>query len=305
MNNKLLLILLSLIAPLAFLASLLSGHTILSWDSPILWQIRMPLSITAFVVGAMLALSGLYLQILLNNPLADPSILGISGGCATFYLFGLLAAIPSMFLPGISLLGGIISILFLTFTSRSFNSYRLLLSGVILASGWGAIISLILILLPNQSLHNSLFWLLGDLSLNTPSYSSLFFLVLFTTIGLILAPGLNLLALGELHAKNLGVKIKQHHWMLFMMSSLLTAFAVTTAGCIGFVGLITPHILRLLNCHDHRYLVPGTVLCGGSLVCLANALSRLLAAPMIIPVGIMTCCLGVPLVLVILQRRAT
>lgn len=272
----------------------------------ILWELRMPRVAAAFVAGALLALAGLQMQVLLGNPLADPYILGISGGAAV-------AALGALWLDGGPLAtgvaafsGALLSTLLVFSLARddgNRSSGRLLLTGVVTAAGWGALIVFILTLAPPGKLRGMLFWLTGDLSFaSLPTMSAVVLL-----IGLIVAwsraRALNLLVRGEVTAAASGVDTRRLRRLLYFNAALLTATAVTLGGTVGFVGLVVPHLLRLLAGSDHRVLVPAAVLGGGTLLVVADTLARTMAAPQQLPVGVLTAFIGVPLFLLLLRRQ--
>ncbi|MGD9153222.1 MAG: iron ABC transporter permease [Gammaproteobacteria bacterium] len=271
----------------------------------IIMQIRMPRVFTAFIVGGLLSLSGALMQVLLRNPLADPYVLGISGGAAVASLLVMLVGIFTSFIYVWAFVGSLFSMLLvmsLVRNSRNFSSLQLLLTGVVIAAGWAAVISFILAISPQSNLRGMLFWLMGDLSYAKFSYWHLLILVAGLLVSLCLAKPLNILARGELTAKSLGINTQRLSWLLYFITSLLTACAVSIAGCIGFVGLIVPHMLRQFGNNDHRFILPGSVLLGGILLTLADTLSRSLMAPIQLPVGVVTAIVGVPCFLFLLQR---
>jgi len=276
-----------------------------SLDHQILLELRIPRMSTAFVTGALLGIAGALMQVLLRNPLADPYILGVSGGASVAALLAIMAGASGMMLSGSAFAGALLSTL-LVFTLAhgrgNWDSTRLLLTGVVLAAGWGAVISLLLAISPGTQLHGMLFWLMGDLGFSrTPLVGSLVLLFLLP-VTLAISPSLNLLARGELPAASLGVTVGRLRTTIYVLASLATASAVTQAGNIGFVGLIAPHMLRLLGARDHRLLIPGVALLGGTLLLLADAISRLIIEPRQLPVGVLTALLGVPLFLLLLFR---
>jgi iron complex transport system permease protein len=179
-----------------------------------------------------------------------------------------------------------------------------LLTGVVIASGWAALIGFILTVSPAAGLKNMLFWLMGDLSFAGNALPGLLVLGAGLAITLGVGRDLNILARGELQAMALGVTTGTLSLLVYVIASLLTASAVTLAGSVGFVGLIVPHLIRLLGATDHRSLLPCAVLLGGSLVVCADTLARTLLAPQQLPVGIITALLGVPLFLYLLNRHA-
>lgn len=284
--------------------ALLSGPT----DVPgqIIWQLRLPRVASAFACGALLALSGAILQALLRNPLADPYILGISGGAAVGALTAMLLGLARAAINFAALAGAITTIslvLALSFFSRDRGILTLLLTGIALSAAFSGVIALILTVAPASQLHSMLFWLMGDL--NHSGNPGIVWLVLIVASGLslILAPSINVLTLGEEEAKSLGVNLRLTQITLIFIAALATATAVVEAGSIGFVGLVVPHLVRLAGLNDYRWLLPACVLVGGSLVTLADTLARTLIAPIQLPVGILTIFLGAPVLLILLLRR--
>lgn len=274
-------------------------------DGQILRELRLPRAANAFITGALLGLAGALMQVLLRNPLADPYILGVSGGASVGALLALTAGAGAMALHSAAFTGALVSML-LVFTLAhgrgSWDTTRLLLTGVVLAAGWGAVISLLLTLGANTRLQGMLFWLMGDLGYAQTALPGALALLLVAPAALLIAPALNLLASGELQAAALGIEVPRMRMLVYLLASLATASAVTQAGNIGFVGLVAPHMLRLAGARDHRVLVPAVLLLGGTLLSLADALSRLLVEPRQLPVGVLTALLGVPLFLFLLYR---
>ena len=276
-------------------------------NQQIVSKFRLPRTLTAFTVGALLAIAGALLQVLLRNPLADPYILGVSGGAAVAALLAMIAGLAGALLMGSALIGSLISVLLVFGLSRigsGNHQLRLLLTGVVVAAGWGAIISLILSLSPTRQFHGMLFWLMGDLSgIHTPGVG---LVVMFLGAGIawLFARPLNLLARGEDFAASLGENPTRLRNLIYFLASILTATAVALAGSIGFVGLVIPHLLRLAGINDHRWLLPQCLLLGGSFLVLADALSRAVIAPQQLPVGVVTALIGVPLFLYLLIRSS-
>lgn len=268
-------------------------------------ELRLPRALAAFAVGGLLAVAGALMQILLRNPLADPYVLGLSGGAAVAALLAMLAGLSTWWVSGSALLGALGSTLLvfgLAHGRGSWTPTRLLLTGIVVASGWGALIMFLLAIGPVERLPGMLYWLMGDLAYARSPWPALTVLVLVSLVLLPLGRSLNVLARGPLQAAALGLPVRGLERLVFLLTSLLAATAVTTAGSIGFVGLIVPHGLRLLVGNDQRVVLPGAALLGGSVLLLADALARTLLAPEQLPVGIMTALLGVPLFLYLLQR---
>ena len=268
-------------------------------------ELRLPRALSAFAVGGLLALAGALLQVLLRNPLADPYILGISGGAACGALLSLLAGLSASWVSGNAFIGALAAMTLVFGLARAGEvqtQTRLLLTGVVVASGFGALISLILATAPAARLPGMVFWLLGDLSYAAAPALGWATLGAGLLVSLSIARALNLLARGERVAAALGENPARLRGIIYLTASLLTAVAVTLAGAIGFVGLIVPHALRLLAGSDHRWLLPLAVLLGGSFLTLADTLARSLAAPIQLPVGVLTALLGVPVFLYLLGR---
>lgn len=320
MNKRLALTLLLLaFAPVSLLLALRYGSVATDWGT--LWQalpqgapdtittaileLRLPRALAAFAVGGMLALAGALLQVLLRNPLADPYVLGISGGAATAALGALLLGLGGLWVNAGAFAGALFAMFLVFGLSRAggaWTSSRLLLTGVVLAAGFGAVISLLLALAPQAPLAGMVFWLLGDLGYSRTPGIGLFALVAGLALALALARPLNLLARGEAVAATLGENPVHLRLAVYFLASLLTATAVTLGGSIGFVGLVVPHLLRLVSGTDHRWLLPQSVLLGGGFLTVADTLARAVVAPLQLPVGVLTALLGVPVFLYLLAR---
>jgi len=286
------------------LGSILTGHGEGVARGAVL-ELRLPRTLAAFATGALLAQAGALMQVLLRNPLADPYVLGISGGAASAALVALGAGLAGLALSASAFAGALLAMVLvfgLAHGGGAWSANRLLLTGVVLAAGWGAFISLVLALSPDASLRGMLFWLMGDLSGAAHPGPPLAVAAAGLVLALPLARELNVLTTGSLQAGALGVNVARLHTAIYLLASLLTAAAVTVAGSIGFVGLVVPHALRLLGVRDHRVLLPGAALLGGTLLVLADTLARTVVAPQQLPVGVITAALGVPLFLVLLRR---
>lgn len=271
-------------------------------------ELRLPRALGAFAVGGLLSLAGVLMQVLLRNPLGDPYILGVSGGAAFAVLLSMLLGLPAAWLTGTAFGGALLSMLTLFLLARTRGPHsdnRLLLTGVVMAAGWGALVSLVLALSPSARLPGMLFWLMGDLSDTDAPLAPLLLLGLGTLGAFGIARPLDLLQQGESQAAVLGVSTAGLLSTVFLLGSLLTAAAVTVAGSIGFIGLLVPHMFRFLGGSGHRLLIPGAVLLGGSLLLLADTLARTVAAPQQLPVGVITALLGVPVFLYLLNRQSS
>ncbi|MCH8264608.1 MAG: iron ABC transporter permease, partial [Proteobacteria bacterium] len=200
--------------------------------------------------------------------------------------------------------GALLSVVLVFGIANKFGRWsvtRLLLTGVVISAGWGAVINVLLTSSSSNNVQSMLFWLMGDLSQSRVGFGHLTVLLAGILGGLYLSRSLNVLVRGELVAASLGVNIKAMRLLLYLSASLLTATAVTIAGSVGFVGLIIPHMLRLLGARDHRLLLPCSILLGGSFLVIADALARTIIAPQQLPVGVVTAIIGVPSFLVILR----
>jgi iron complex transport system permease protein len=270
-------------------------------------ELRLPRALSAFAVGGLLAVAGALMQVLLRNPLADPYVLGVSGGAAVCALMALMIGLGGLFVDVAAFVGALGATLMVFMVSASgpagWTPLRLLLTGVVLAAGFAALISLMLALGPDSSLRGMLFWLMGDLSFAENPEGPLLLLLATTIAGVLAARHLNILSRGDLQALSLGVSVKPLRVGVYLSSSLLTAVAVTTAGSIGFVGLVIPHLVRTFTGSDHRILLPAAALAGGSLLVIADTLARSLFAPRQLPVGALTAVIGVPLFLVLIRRQ--
>ncbi len=268
-------------------------------------DLRLPRALTAFGIGGLLAVAGVLMQVLLRNPLAEPYILGSSGGAAVAALLGMLLGWGSAIVD-LAAFGGAMAATLLVFSiaqgTGSWTPTRLLLTGVVLAAGFSAATTLLLALSPDQNLRGMLFWLMGDLSFAYSPARSLWLLAAITIAGTLVARHLNVLARGELQAAIVGLPVASFRMIIFAVTALATAVSVTTVGVIGFIGLVIPHLIRLVAGSDHRILLPASALAGGSLLVVADTLARTVMAPRQLPVGALTAALGVPLFLILMSR---
>ncbi|CAG9180065.1 FecCD family ABC transporter permease [Cupriavidus pinatubonensis] len=320
---------LAAVAVAVFLLSLAFGSV--RMDAAQLWQaltgadtgtagaivrdLRLPRAAAAFACGGLLALSGALMQVLLRNPLAEPYVLGVSGGAAAGALGAMLLMLPLWAVQAGAASGALLSMVLVATLARRDLLHpqvqgghheagaRLLLTGVILASGWGALITLILAVAPEARLRGMLFWLTGDLG-GTAEYGvALAMLALAVLLAMPMARSLNVMLLGETVAQSLGVRVGRVRLATFVLASLSIAVAITTAGSIGFVGLVVPHLVRLAWGNDQRLLLPASALLGGALLMAADLIARTVIAPAQLPVGVITALLGVPTFLYLLLRR--
>lgn len=276
-----------------------------------LLELRVSRALTAFVTGAALSLAGVMMQALLRNPLADPYVLGISSGSAVGALAAIMAACAAWVIDAAAFAGAVVISMVLYLLARrdlrggsaaEGGTALLLLTGVILSSAGSALISLMLAIAADSQVRGMVFWLIGDLS-GAP-LRLLPWLVLGAGLLFALrsARALNVLALHAEAAATLGIRVGALRKGLFFCSGLLTASAVTTAGSVGFVGLIVPHACRFAFGPDHRLLIPAATLIGGAYLVLTDTLARTIIAPQQLPVGVITALIGTPVFLYQLHR---
>lgn len=275
-------------------------------EADIIRTLRLPRAVAAFACGGLLALAGALMQVLLRNPLADPYVLGISGGAAVGALGAILAGAASGWIDAgafIGALGATLLVFGLAHGDGSWTQTRLLLTGVIVAAGCGAAVALMLSLAPEGRVKGMLFWLMGDASSVSQPWPALAVLGLGLVAVLPFARELNLLSRGEITARALGVRVGRLRALVYGLGALLTGVAVTTVGSVGFVGLIVPHLVRLAIGNDQRLLLPAATLAGGVLLTAADTAARTVVAPIQLPVGVLTALFGVPVFLFLLTRH--
>jgi len=274
----------------------------------IIWQIRFPRVLLAALVGATLSLGGLVFQALLRNPLAEPYILGVSGGSAIGAIIGILAGFSKF--PGVSItafIGSIATLLMILGMSSGQSILKkdsLLLSGVMVNAFCSAVIMFLISMARDSRLHNIMFWLMGDLSLVKIEHVGVLAAIIFPCFILIFwySNPMNLLLLGKEMAQSMGVNTKVVTVTLLVITSLMVSATVSRCGLIGFVGLVIPHLLRLVFGPDHRILVPACVLGGGAYMVLCDLLARSLPKQGEMPVGVITAMIGAPLFIFLLKR---
>lgn len=273
----------------------------------IVWQLRWPRVILAATVGATLSLGGLVFQALLRNPLAEPYILGISGGSAVGAILGILLGFS--FFPGLaasSFAGSLIVLLLVLMLTgrREGNSDSLLLGGVMVNAFCGAIIMFLISVSQTTQMHKIIFWLMGDLSAAGSQSLPLLLAVLPCYLLIFfLAQPLNLLLTGQESASAMGVNVKAVMIILLIVTSFMVSLTVCQSGLIGFVGLTVPHVLRMLVGPDHRILVPASILTGASYLVVCDLLARSLPSQGEMSVGIVTALIGAPLFICLLWKE--
>jgi len=274
----------------------------------IIWQIRFPRVLLATLVGAALSLGGLVFQALLRNPLAEPYILGISGGSAIGAIIGILIGLSKF--PGVSLtaFAGSIAILLLILVMSSGQTIlkkdALLLSGVMVNAFCAAIIMFLISMTQDSRLHNIIFWLMGDLSMVDIGHAGILAAILCPCFILIFwfSNSMNLLLMGKEMAQTMGVNIKAVTVILLVVTSFMVSATVSYCGLVGFVGLVVPHLLRLVFGPDHRVLVPACVLGGGAYLVFCDVLARVLPKQGEMPAGVITAMIGAPIFIFLLKK---
>lgn len=287
------------------------GHSLSSQENLIIFSVRLPRIIFAGIVGASLSLGGVVFQALLRNPLADPYVLGISGGSALGAIIGILLGAGSFYL-GVPLLAflGALATVFLVFVVSGGNrgallDNSLLLSGVVVNAFFSAAILFFLSIANSMELHSITFWLMGDLSRASVKEIVVTAICLFIVFIFLYrqALKLNLIVQGEETALQLGVNVESTRQWTLVVTSLITAVAVSLGGIIGFVGIMVPHMMRLVFGSDHRLLLPVAALFGASFLVAADTVARVILAPAELPVGVITALCGAPYFIFLLKRK--
>ena len=271
----------------------------------VLLGVRLPRVLAGFGVGSLLALAGVLLQALFRNPLADPYVLGVSGGAAVGALLAMIAGAAAAMVQSAAVLGALAAVGVVYLLARGGGTPRLLLTGVVLASACGALVSVLLALADTSRVRGMVFWLAGDLEWAASPWLSAGAAVLAVAVAILVARPLNVLAAGELRARTVGLALEGWRTVLFVACAALTALAVVSAGTVGFVGLITPHAVRLtFRTSDHRIVAPAAALAGGVLLAGADLVARTIAAPRQLPVGAIMALIGAPLFVALLRGRS-
>jgi iron complex transport system permease protein len=271
----------------------------------VLLAVRLPRVLAAFGVGSLLALAGVLLQALFRNPLADPYVLGVSGGAAVGALLAMMAGAAALAVQSSAIGGALAAVVMVYLLARSGGTPRLLLTGVVLASACGALVSVLLALADTSRVRGMVFWLAGDLEWAVTPWASAAAALAAVVAAVLVARPLNVLAAGELRARSVGLALEAWRTVLFVGCAALTAIAVVSAGTVGFVGLVTPHAVRLaFRTSDHRIVAPAAALSGGMLLALADLVARTIASPRQLPVGAIMALVGAPLFVMLLRGRA-
>jgi len=283
------------------------------WGDPsataIVWSLRLPRVALGLLVGGVLAVSGASLQVLVRNPLADPYLLGLSGGAGLGAVLAITAGVASPWAVPAAAFGGALLAMVAVYrlaavAGGALDGRVLVLAGVVVGAFAGALVSGLLAVTDAQGARSAMLWLMGGLG--GAGWGTVAALTVYAAPALAVlvaeARSLNLLALGEEPAQHLGTDVARTKQRVFIAASLLTAAAVASAGIIGFVGLVVPHAIRILRGHDHRALLPAAFVAGGALLVLADAGARTVFAPVELPVGVITAIIGVPVFAFLLRR---
>lgn len=278
----------------------------------IIYKVRLPRVLLAALVGACLSLAGAGFQGALRNPLADPYTLGVASGAAVgaafVILFGLQLAIAGQWsIPVVAFATGMASLLIVLRLAGSSGKLQLetvILSGVVVQAFLGSIVSF-MVTLSDQVVNEIIYWLMGSLSLRGWSYSGILLPYLVIGFFVLMAYGLtlNLISLGERQAEHLGVNVPRTRLVVLVVSTLITAAAISVAGTIGFVGLVVPHLVRLMAGPDYRLIIPISALLGAVYMIGADTLARMLLSPTEIPLGVITAFLGAPFFVYLLRKH--
>ena len=271
-------------------------------------EIRLPRILLAMLVGSALAVSGTGLQALLRNPLADPYVLGVSSGAALGAIVALWLGGPiASAAPLMAFAGAVVTMSWVYLLGRRagrLSSYTLLLAGVVTASFLSAMIIFVLTLLSTRDVRGTAFWLMGDLSVVTDA--QLRFIAPAIIVGIIVlyafSKDLNVLLLGEGEAAHLGVNVVLVETMVYLLASLLTGLAVSVSGAIGYLGLLVPHLGRMVVGNDHRNLIPAAAFGGAIILVVSDTLARTIISPAELPVGAVTAVAGAPVFIYLLRR---
>jgi iron complex transport system permease protein len=271
----------------------------------VIFDLRLPRVLAAFGVGSSLAVAGLLLQALFRNPLADPYVLGVSGGAAVGALLAMTLGTGLAVVQGSALAGSCGAIALVYLLGRGAGTDRLLLTGVVIAAACGAVVTLLLAIATGDQLRGMVFWLAGDLSLVRSAWPALAAAAVAGTAAALVGRSLNVLAAGELRALAVGLDTRRWRAAVIGTAAVLTTIAVATAGTIGFVGLVGPHSARLLlRTADHRLLAPAAALLGGCFVAASDLVARTIVEPRQLPVGGIMALIGAPVFVALLRRAA-
>ena len=320
MRGKHILLLCLLLPPLVLILALASGSQSLNWllntdiGQTVLWQIRIPRVLMAFLVGSLLAWAGVLIQGVVRNPLADPALIGVSGGAAVGAALFVVLTSAGLLLPfwGQSLMafaGGVTALSLVLRLGLSGSSLQamsfLILAGIAVNVMASALIGLLSYMATDDALRQITFWSLGSLAAAGWWWVAAMLLALIAAV--LFWPRrlrqLDALLLGEVEARSMGVSVRRMQWLVVLWVAVFVSLAVSACGVIGFIGLISPHLARLLTGAAHRRVLPLAVVLGGCLLVAADTLARTLIAPAELPIGIVTTLLGAPVFIALMLRE--
>ncbi|MEZ4412683.1 MAG: iron ABC transporter permease [Gemmatimonadales bacterium] len=309
-------------AALALLAGLVAGAVDIGWegllgaffpaptgDAALVRYLRMPRVLLAFLVGGALSVAGASLQALVRNPLADPYLVGLSGGAGLGAVLAIALHLGGVWAVPIAAFAGALGAVAIVYrlsvvTGRRLDPHVLLLGGVVVGAFAGSLMSAVIILAPAAELRSAMLWLLGGFGMASWPAVVIFAAYALVPLGLLAASarGLDLLTLGEENAQHLGAEVEVLKRRVYLSVAALTGAAVAVSGIIGFVGLVVPHVMRRWGGPLHRQLLPAAFLAGGGFLVLSDLLARSLFRPMELPVGVVTALVGVPIFALQLRR---
>lgn len=311
LKRKILLLFIILI--LAAISGIIKGSVNLSLPELFLkanryiLYLRLARILLAIVAGSGLAVSGIVLQAILKNPLAEPYLLGTSSGAGLGAVISIIIGISTIFLPFVAFLGAVLSIILVYNLARQGKKIpipALILSGVITSMALSSIIVFLISVSPNEALHSVIWWLWGNLGIF--DFKLLFIVtaivILCMLLIFILSQDLNAISIGEEEAVHLGINIETTKKLLLLIISLITASLVSICGIIGFVGLIIPHMMRLIVGSNHRVLIPSACLSAAAFMVVCDTISRTIFSPLEIPIGVITAIIGAPIFIILLKR---
>lgn len=280
----------------------------------IVWNIRFSRVVLAFIVGASLALAGAAFQGLLRNTLADPYTIGVSSGASLGAVLVMFLQLPTTLIAGytqpiVAVIFGMLTLVIVLFITNistgKLSNETIILAGIILSSFLSAVISLLIALTPREDVSNILYWTMGSVAMRGWGHVQL--ILPFFIIGAVMilwhSRELNNMALGEQSAQFSGMNVKRKKKIILIGASLLTGGAVAVSGAIGFVGLVIPHLVRLLVGANHRYVLPFSLFIGGSYLVLADVVARTVIAPSELPIGVVTALIGSPIFTILLIQQ--
>jgi len=306
-------VILFLLLGLAIIFGLIKGavniplSNLLLGDNRVIFNLRLLRIIAAILVGSGLAVSGIVLQAILRNPLAEPYLLGTSSGAGLAAVVAVIAGVSRIYLPLAAFLGAVLSIIIVYNLARErgiIADQSLILSGVIISVVFSSIIVFLVSLFGNEAMHEMNWWLWG--SLQVYDHKLIFLVALPVVLGIcaiyLFSQDLNAISMGEDEAKHLGINTQAIKKILILITALITASLICICGIIGFVGLIVPHMMRMVVGPNHKILIPLTCLAASVFVVLCDLLSRTLFAPVEIPIGVITAIIGAPVFIILLKK---